>query len=171
MRRPISTRDAFKRFGVLLGAFVPAALFYRMFPYNADTNISSGEQLFALLLLLAMNVICCLTGRFMGSVIGRRIDPYERGSWHLMLAYSLCVGAFWGIVTGAAGGSLVFIIGALFGAFVAVPFGIAGFMLFTPLHRLMARGGMIDARHFWPLACGVVLTITALILSPNLYPY
>ncbi|MCA1555820.1 MAG: hypothetical protein LC747_03925 [Acidobacteria bacterium] len=39
------------------------------------------------------------------------------------------------------------------------------------LRLIMARGGMIDARHFWPLACGVVFTITALILSPNLYPY
>jgi hypothetical protein len=66
------------------------------------------------------------------------------------------------------GGVLFFGVGSLFGAFMALPFGMLGFLLFTPLHRLMACGGMIDARHLWPLACGVALTISALILSPNL---
>lgn len=170
MRRPIATREAFKRFGLLLGAFVPAALFYRMFNYNMNPHISSGEQLFTLLLMLAMNMACCLMGWKMGGVFGSRIDDYERASWHRMCASATGAGALWGLTTGSVGGVLGFGFGSLFGAFIALPFGMLGFLLFTPLHRLMARGGMIDARHFWPLACGVVLTITALILSPNLYP-
>ena len=168
MRRPIATREAFDLFGLLLGAFVPAAIFYRLFNYGFRAGGSGSEQLLFPLLLLAMNVACCLMGWRMGAAFGARIDNYERASWHRMFASATGAGALWGITTGAVGGVLFFGFGALFGALIALPVGMLGFALFTPLHRLLARGGMIDARHFWPLACGVVLTITALILSPNL---
>jgi hypothetical protein len=167
MRRPLASREAYARFGLLLGAFVPAALFYRMFNYGFDPNVPVGQKLFMPLLLLAMNVACCLMGRKMGAVCGDRVDDYERGSWHRMCVNAAGLGALWGITTGAVGGVLFFGIGSLFGAFIALPFGMLGFLLFTLFHRLLARGGMIDARHVWPLACGVVLTITALILSTN----
>ena len=168
MRRPVASRVAYARFGLLLGAFVPAALFYRMFNYGIDPRGSDAAQLFMPLLLLAMNVVCGLMGWRMGAACGSRIDDYERTSWHRMCICAAGLGALWGLTTGALGGILFFGIGSLFGAFIALPFGMLGFLLFTLLHRLMARGGMIDARHLWPLACGVVLTITALILSPNL---
>jgi hypothetical protein len=172
MRRPVATREAFKRFGLLLGAFVPAALFYRMFNYGVDEDGSSFERLyfplFFPLLLWTMNVVCCLMGWKMGGVFGAKIDDYERASWHRMCASAAGAGALWGITTGSVGGVLFFGFGSLFGALIALPFGILGFLLFTVFHRLMSHGGMIDARHFWPLACGVVLIITALILSPNL---
>lgn len=168
MRRPVSTRDAFARFGLLLGALVPAAVFYRIFNYGISPRASDAEQLFVPLLLLTMNVICGLMGRKTGAMCGSKIDNYERASWHRMCVCAAGLGALWGLTTGAVGGVLFYGIGSLFGAFIALPIGIIGFLLFTPLHRLMAHGGMIDARHFWPLACAVVLTISALILSPNL---
>lgn len=164
MRRPWTTREAFARFGLLLGAFVPAAIFYRMFNYGFHAGGTGFEQSLFPILLLAMNMTCCVMGWKMGAVVGNRIDGYERASWHRMCACATGLGALWGLTTGAAGGVLFFGIGSLFGAFIALPVGMLGFLLFTLLHRLMARGGMIDARHFWPLACGVVLTITALIL-------
>ena len=163
MRRPLATREAFALFGLLLGAFVPAALFYRMFNYGFHAKTTEFELLFSLL-LLAMNIACCLMGRKMGRVFGAKIDAYERASWHRMCASATGAGALWGLTTGSVGGVLFFGFGSLLGALFAIPFGMLGFLLFTLLHRLMARGGMIDARHFWPLACGVVLIITALIL-------
>jgi hypothetical protein len=168
MLRPTGTREAFGIFGLLLGAFVPAALFYRMFNYGFYGNGSGFAQLLFPALLSAMNVACCLMGRKMGAVFGGRIDNYERASWHWMCVCAAGAGALWGLTTGAVGGFLFFGIGSLFGAFIALPLGMIGFLLFTPLHRLMACGGMIDARHLWPLACGVALTISALILSPYL---
>lgn len=168
MRRPLATREAFDIFGLLLGAIVPAAIFYRMFNYGFLASGSGFEQFWFPLLLWAMNVACCLMGWRMGAVFGGRIDTYERVSWHRMCLRATGAGALWGLTTGSVGGVLFFGFGSLFGALTALPIGMLGFLLFTPLHRLMARGGMIDARHFWPLACGVVLTITALILSPNL---
>lgn len=168
MRRPVATRDAYARFGLLLGTFVPAAIFYRMFQYGFNPRLTDAEHLYVPALLLTMNVACCLMGWKMGAVFGGKIDRYERATWHRMCASATGMGALWGITTGAVGGVLFFGIGSLFGAFIALPVGMLGFLMFTLLHRLMARGGMIDARHVWPLACGVVLTITALILSPNL---
>jgi hypothetical protein len=29
----------------------------------------------------------------------------------------------------------------------------------------------MEARHLWPLACGVTMIIVALILSPHVFPY
>lgn len=171
MRRPIATREAFAFFGLLLGAIAPAALFYRIFNYGVFMENSGFKCFFFPLLFWAMNVVCCLMGRKMGGVFGGRIDNYERASWHRICVCSAGAGALWGLTTGAVGGVLFFGGGSLFGALVALPVGMLGFALFTPLHRLMTRGGMIDARHFWPLACGVVFTIAALILSPYILSY
>jgi len=168
MRRPVATREAYARFGLLLGAFVPAAIFYRMFNYGFQANGSGFGQLWFPLLLVAMNLACALTGGKWGARVGGTIDAYEHESWHRMSICAMGLGALWGLNTGAVGGVLYFGVGSLFGAFIALPVGMLGFLIFTLLHRLMARGGMIDARHVWPLAYGVVLTITALILSPNL---
>ena len=75
------------------------------------------------------------------------------------------IGAAWGAVAGGAGGLVFFGFGSLFGVVCAVPVGIMAFTIFAPLHRLLVRGGMIDARHFWPLACGTNMIVSALILG------
>lgn len=162
MRRPISTEKAYALFGLLLGTFPPATIFYRWF---------GGElthpyfQLDWFVLLLAMNVSCCLFGRRMGASVSRWLVDKESTSrtWNFFM--SLTAGISWGVVTGAAGGLPAFGIGAIFGVLCAVPVAMVAFPLFASLHRPLARGGMIDARHFWPLACGVVMFITALILG------
>jgi hypothetical protein len=173
MRRPFTTRQAYARLGLLLGALPPAAIFYRMFGrvLEEELSISFERGVGWLLLFVLMNLICCVVGRSMGAALGKYVDALERSSWSKMLLVVALLGFVWAIVAGAAGGLLFFGIGAIFGAALAVPVGSLGFVLFTSLHRLSARGGMIDARHFWPLACGVALVIAALILSPQLFPY
>jgi hypothetical protein len=156
MRRPIRTERAYALLGLLLGTLVPAAIFYRFL-------IDNGTKL--ILLCLLMNVITMLVGRKVGAHIGKSMDEVERSSRIKMMLLAAFYGACWAIATGAAGGAVVFGFGALFGALIAFPVGILAFILFTPLHRLASHGGMIAARHFWPLACGVVLFIVALILG------
>jgi hypothetical protein len=48
----------------------------------------------------------------------------------------------------------------------AVPVAAAAFPVFALLHRAHTRDGMIEEGRLWPLAFGVPLTATALILSP-----
>jgi|ERR1044071_276896 hypothetical protein len=161
MRHPLTTQQALALFGLLLGTFPPAVIFIKLF------GITSVSPLFNLvgLILLVMNAICCLMGKYLGSKLSRMVTAVERDSWALMIIESLIIGFIWASGTGAAGGVLIYGIGALFGAACAIPVGALGFAAFVPLHRLLAHGGMIDARHFWPLACGIVMVISALILG------
>ena len=163
MRRPLPSQRTYAQFGMLLGALPPAAIFIRAVGYGFTQPFANDTVVFIMCLL--MNIVCCITGRRMGSKLGRTLDTMERLSWSKMLLLLPLMGAAWGCVAGAAGGVVFFFIGALFGIACAVPVGMLAFTLFTPLHRLLARGGMIDARHFWPLACGVTMTISALILG------
>jgi hypothetical protein len=162
MRHPLSIKRAYAFFGMLLGTLPPAAIFYRLFGDQLSrTDIQTG----LLLLLLAMNIVCCIAGRFIAAKLSGMADAIERASWMGTLVMPLVVGMLWGAAAGGLGGFIFFGIGSFFGAMFAIPVGILAFALFMPLHRLLARGGMIEASHLWPLACGVVMTITALILG------
>jgi hypothetical protein len=164
MLRPISTKRAYTLFGMLLGTFPPLAIFYRVLDGMAGHQWVYIAQV-VLVLLLMMLAACCLVGRAMGSVMGGWLAGKEGGSRTRTFFHAIVAGIAWGAVTGAAGGVPAFGIGAIYGQAFAVAVGIVAFPLFAMLHRPLARGGMIDARHFRPLACGVVMVITALILG------
>jgi hypothetical protein len=167
MRRPVATVKAYALFGLLLGLVPPAAIFYRAvgYPLMRMETVGVKERLTFFMFCLWMNFICSVVGWAMGRRLARSVDNLERKSWLTMPLLAALLGCLWALVTGAAGGLMVFGIGALFGMFCALPVGALGFALFTSLHRLLARGGMIDARHLWPLACGVTFFIAALILG------
>jgi hypothetical protein len=112
-----------------------------------------------------MNAACALAGLYFGSKLSRLASAAEDSHWLVTLVGAPCLGFLWGLAAGAAGGLPAFVFGSICGAVCAVPVGALAFALFLPLHRLLARGGMIDARHLWPLACGVVGVVTALILN------
>ena len=162
MLRPLSTEEAYRWFGTFLGLFPPFALFAR---FILNSGVNSDAKLIVAL-CIAMNAVCCLVGRKFGAFLGRKFgDPLMRS--RTCFAFTVFFMAlFWGVVTGAAGGAVVFLIGAVAGVFVAVPVALAAFPVFAVLHRLLSHGGMIEERQVWPLAFGVPLTIAAMILSP-----
>lgn len=164
MRRPLPAKKAYALLGTLLGTLPPATIFLKIFSSRFSTDFSD-RGFFLFFLCAAMNVVCCLVGRRMGSLLGQQADELRRASWTKALLLYLCMGFGWGIVTGAAGGVLFVVIGAFFGALCASLVGALAFALFGPLHRLLSRGGMIDARHLWPLAYGITLMTVALILG------
>jgi hypothetical protein len=171
MLRPLSTEEAYRRFGTFLGLLPPFALFARILGAEIGGRTSRGLPppdgvLYWGLLFIAMNVACCLVGRKFGGFLGRQAGDPRAHSAAASLFVSLLYGLFWGVVTGAAGGAVAFLVGAIFGIFVAVPVALAAFPVFALLHRLLSHGGMIEERQVWPLAFGVPLTIAAMILSP-----
>ncbi|MBV9927925.1 MAG: hypothetical protein JOZ96_23090 [Acidobacteria bacterium] len=161
MRQPLTPEQTYRLFGTFLGLLPPLALFDRFL------TESKGEQSFwVVALCVAMNIVCCLVGRWIGGRLGLWAgDPRRRT--RVRYAFVVLAMAFaWSFVTGALGGAVFFIIGAFFGVLIATPVALVAFPAFAILHRLISRGGMIDARHAWSLAFGIPLTIAALISSP-----
>jgi hypothetical protein len=118
-----------------------------------------------------MNVICCVVGRALGGRLGGNIGDQRERAWGMTVLTALMLGLVWALGTGAAGGVIVVGIGAVFGAFCALPVALLGFPVFMLLHRLLSRGGMIEERHLWPLAFGVPSVLAAVILSPSVFAY
>ncbi|MGB7923822.1 MAG: hypothetical protein WCF57_11315 [Pyrinomonadaceae bacterium] len=164
MGHPLAARRAYTLFGMLLGLLPPAVIFARMFGYGFSPR-PFGNGAFIFFMCLAMNVVCALAGGGMGAALSSTLERLSHWSWTRMLLILPFIGAIWGAVAGFAGGLIFFGIGAVAGLICAIPVGMSAFTLFAPLHRLLARGGMIDARHFWPLACGVTMIVSALILG------
>lgn len=167
MRSPVSTERAYALFGLLLGAIPPAAVFVRLFDYGLGGGLMNlhwdGGVLFVLCAF--MNIVCCLVGYAMGSAICRSALNLEHKSWIRMFLLIPLLGAGWGAVAGVAGGFFFFGIGGVFGFAIAVPIGFVGFLMFSILHRMLERGGMIETRHFLPIACGITAILTSLILG------
>lgn len=163
---PQNRREAYRLFGAFLGLLPPAAIFWRMF---GDEVLRDGGEVGWFLLLLAMNVVCCLVGRVIGGKLasfGHREQPdFGARAWLRVLAASLVVAVAWAAVTGGAGGALLLGIGAVFGAIIATPVALVAFPVFAALHRLLAPGGMIEQRRLWPLALGIPSVIAAAILG------
>jgi hypothetical protein len=161
MQRPLTTEQAYRLFGTFLGLLPPFALFERYI-----TEARSHQTFWPVAFCVAMNVVCCLVGRWFGGYLGRWAgNPRTR----TLVGFALVVFAMaiaWSVVTGGLGGMLFFGIGAIFGVFCAAPVALAAFPVFAILHRHLSRGGMIEARQVWPLAFGIPLTIAAFILSP-----
>lgn len=160
MRHPLTARRAFALYGMLTGALPPAAIFYKSFSWS---NVTSENEL--LLICALMNVACAAIGYWFGGALGQSLTDLKRKGWHRALLGALWLGALWGWCTGSLSGLVFFGIGAIFGAFYGLLGGALAFALFTPLHRLLSRGDMIDARHFWPVACGITAALAALIVN------
>ena len=162
MRHPIRTQKAYALFGMLLGSLPLAAFLFKLM-MTESSLLADMQPYFPL--LLAVNAACCPVGGWISFQLAKTVDEMERKNWFYMLFASLVMGLIWGYASGSISGVIFFGFGAYLAPFVTIPTGLIAFMLFTALHRPLARGGMIDARHFWPLACGVTLLLAALILG------
>lgn len=160
MKNPLSTQKAVSYFGAMLGLFPPCAIFSKII-FDKPGNTEIGM----IFLFVLVNIVCTVAGYFSGKLIGKWLTSIEKLSWGKMLLAVPLLGILWGIMTGAAGGVFIFVIGAFFGAFIAAMVGGAALPAFAILHRLMKRGEVIEEKHFFPIALGITSIITALILG------
>lgn len=129
-------------------------------PYNDETWI--------IFLLLVVNFVCALTGYYSGRLIGQIVSQIEKLNWTSMLLIAPFIGILWGVMTGAAGGVFIFVIGAFFGAAIASLVGAVALPAFTIFHRFLKKGDVIERDQFLPIAMGITLLISALILGLNI---
>jgi hypothetical protein len=162
MLNPLGPERAFAYYGLMLGTFPPAAIFAR---WLTSVNFNDPAPVWVMGILVLVILVSGFVGSFSGKLVGRAVRNLEKRSWSSMVLIMPFVGLLWGIVAGGAGGLIIFVIGAFFGAFLGGIVGALALPAFVVLHRLLKRGDVIDQRHFLPLAFGVTLTICSFILG------
>lgn len=162
MKNPLPVEKALSYFGLLLGTFPPAAFFTRFF---IDARIPQSSDFWILGIVAVIILITAVVGYFSGKFIGKIVSRLEKASWSKMLAALPFVGIFWGMMAGGAGGIIIFVVGAFFGAVIGGLVGGAALPVFTVFHRLLKRGDIIETKHFLPLAFGIAFIISAFFLG------
>lgn len=164
LENPLTTKQAFSHFGLMLGIFPPLAIFSKFIYQNLFKN-PYNDDVWVIFLLIFVNIICAITGFYSGRLIGQIVTSIEKLNWSSMLLIAPFIGIIWGVMTGAAGGVFIFIIGAFFGAAIASLVGAIALPIFTIFHRLLKKGDVIERDQFLPIAMGITLIISALFLG------
>jgi hypothetical protein len=162
MRNPLSSERAFAYYGLMIGTLPPATIFAK---WLFSVNFNDPAPVWVIGMLTFAVLLSGIVGSFSGKVVGRGVRNFEKRSWSSMVLITPFVGFLWGMVAGGAGGFMIFVIGAFFGAILGGMVGAVALPAFVILHRLLKRGDMIDQRHFLPLAFGVTFAICSFILG------
>ena len=167
MRHGISRERAFGLFGLLLGTIPTVAILTRFLGFGIVEGTESIAPAGGALsfLCLVITVVCAVVGYAMGSAVSRNALQLERESLSRMFVFIPLLGAGWGGVTGVSGGFFFFGFGAFSGCFHGLLVGSTGFLMFAYLHRALECGGMIERRHFLPIAFGISAAIAAFIIG------
>jgi hypothetical protein len=162
MRRPLKISKAYRYFGLMLGSVPPAALVARIL---ADGNGPSADNfLFGALLGLA-GILAGIAGYLSGRLTAKTVKRAEKFSLPNRAVMIAFVGMTWGIACGAAGGVVIFLIGAIPGAFIGGVTAAAALPIFATMVSLLRRGDSIALGHFMPISLGIVFAIAAFILG------
>lgn len=162
MKNPINTKQTYAYLGLLLGTLTPTAIFAR---FLFDSRSLREEDLWIIGVLSIVNVISAIVGYFSGKAVGKIVNQIESLPWWAMIAVLPFVGLIWGIVSGGAGGIIIFVFGAIFGAILGGTVGCIALPIFTIFHRLLKKGEDIERKHFLPLAFGITFVICGFILG------
>ena len=162
MSNPMSAEKTFAYFGLLLGTFPPLAMFIRFF---SEKGIFRGEDFWILGVVAVVNLISAIVGYFSGKLVAKIVCELEKLSWHYMILALPFVGILWGMMAGGAGGIIIFLFGAFFGAALGGAVGSIALPVFTLFHRLLKKGDQFDLKHFLPIAFGITFIIAAFILG------
>jgi len=162
MTAPIDSQKAFAYFGYVIGTMPPAALAMKV--VSEGGSAGSSDALFLILLLTAAAVTGMagyVTGSFIPGLISRVIDfrlPNRIAMFSL-------IGVAWGIVSGAAGGLFLFVVGAIFAGIAGGIIGAVTVPIFIVCHEALRRGDFIEIKHFLPIAFAITLSLCAFILG------
>ena len=158
----MSAAQAFAYFGLLLGTFPPLAIFIK---FLSEKGIFRNEDFWVLGVIAIINLITATVGYFSGKIVGKIVSELEKFSWSYMIFSLPFIGLLWGILAGGAGGIIIFVVGAFFGAAFGALVGSVALPAFAIFHRLLKTGDQFDRRHFLPVAFGIALIISAFILG------
>ncbi len=162
MKNPFTLEKTFSYFGLMLGTFPPMAFFVK---FIVDAGSFQRDEFWMVGVFFIVNLISAVVGFFSGKYIGKTVKELEKLSWTKMILTAPFIGLVWGIIAGGAGGIIIFLVGALFGAMLGGLVGAAALPTFVALHRLLKKGDLIEQKHFFPIAFGITFTICSFILG------
>jgi hypothetical protein len=161
MLHPIPLEKAFSYFGFMLGSMPAAAM---VLGIVFEGRLHFNDIWFPALILFA-GLMTGVVGYFSGKKVARTVRSLDRFSISNRILLLPLIGIAWGVVSGAAGGIFLFVVGAIFGGFIGGALGSVAVPLFAGLTALMKCGDVIDRKYFLPISFGITLTICSLILG------
>lgn len=162
MSHPISIERSFAYFGLLLGSLPPASIIFAIF-YSSASVAREGSWLLSL--MIAANILTATVGYLSGKLASDSVLQIREFPVWSQFALLPLIGLSWGAISGGIGGALILIYGGFFGALIGGAVGMVAVPLFVLLHRLVSYADTIERKHFLPIASGITLTISALILG------
>jgi hypothetical protein len=162
MVRPITSPDAYALFGLFLGTFPPAAITIKVF---AGSGVFAQPDVIFLALFTIANFVTAGAGFVTGKLVGKAMLDVDKLPWPSYLPLLPLIGLIWGAVSGGVGGVFILVLGALAGAAIGGITAAAAFPAFAILHRVLARGNLIERRHLFPISMGIAITVAAFIIG------
>lgn len=156
----VSYERSYSFLGLLLGIFPVEAFFVK-----AASTAMPREFTAILVVSIVVIFVSSVVGLFSGRLVGRIMSEMSETRWPVMLAALPFIGVTWGLITGGAGGGVIFLIGAIPGAIIGGLVGAVALTLFGITHRLLSKADEISARHLYPAAIGISSLIAAAILG------
>ena len=158
MLHPISLEKSFAYFGLMIGSFPPAAIM-SSFILNSSSNVWFTS------LMLAANILTAIIGYFSGKYVAKCVDRIREFPLLGQVVLLPFIGLFWGVISGGIGGAIILLYGGIVGAIFGGAVGLVSLPIFTVLHRLASRAGVIERKYFLPIGFGITLTICGYILG------
>lgn len=158
MNRELDLATSVKYLGLAIGIVPTAAILVRLFV--VDTSLNP-----AVLLAALATAVTGAVGFLTGGAVARSLDNILASGLVRSILFIPILGAAWGIVSGAAGGLFLFVVGSIVGGIIGGVVGAAALSLFAATHRLIADDGQISFKRFLPLAFGLSGTAAAIFLG------
>lgn len=159
LARRLDLSTSLRYFGFAIGTVPTAAILLRLFVMD-----SSPKPVVILLAVLA-TAVTGLVGYLTAGFTSAALDRVLSTSFLRSLLLVPIIGLAWGIISGAAGGLFLFVLGALVGGVIGGMVAGTGLPLFVGLFNLTAEEGEISVKRFLPIAAGISGSAAALFLG------
>ncbi|HMS08549.1 MAG TPA: hypothetical protein PKE66_03620, partial [Pyrinomonadaceae bacterium] len=166
--RPLSTSlldqrldlaGSLRLFGVAIGTVPTAAILFRLFVLDSSPNPG------VLLLAILATAVTGLVGYLTAGGTAKALERVLSTSFLRSLLLVPIIGLAWGVISGAAGGLFLFVLGALVGGVIGGMVAGTALPLFVGLFSLAAEEGEISIKRFLPIAAGISGSAAALFLG------
>ena len=155
----IDMTGSLRFFGIAIGTVPTAAILFRLFVLDSSPNPA------VLLLAILATLVTGFVGYLTAGATSKALERVLSTSFLRSLLLVPIIGLAWGIISGAAGGLFLFVLGAIVGGVIGGMVAGTALPLFVGLYSLVAEEGKISLKRFLPIAAGLSGSAAALFLG------